>query len=276
MSAFLIHPLRILIGILGLGLFVAACTTDTPAQSVTPTSSINPTDSEDAPASSFQLRGSNNLLERIFRTSDGVFAVDEKQRIIFWNIGAEEVLGYGSQEVMGRHCFEVIQGVDESGRVNCVEGCPIMDCARQGRLASGQNLQVRTKDGSLRWLSVTHTLIDPYNDQPAVMVHVFRDATREVEAKTLVGRLAEQLSGHMFVQDLGKGDPGLECGLTEREMQVLALLARGEGTHAIAKELTISKTTARNHIQNILAKLGVHTRLEAVAFSLRHKLVDPG
>ena len=58
MSAILIHPLRILIGLLGLGLFIAACATDTPAQSVTPTSGINATDSGDTPASSFQLIGS--------------------------------------------------------------------------------------------------------------------------------------------------------------------------------------------------------------------------
>ena len=218
----------------------------------------------------------NNLLERIFRTGDGVFAVDEKQRIIFWNHGAEEVLGYVSEEVMGKPCIEVIQGVDESGQVNCVEGCPIIDCARQGRLGSGQNLQVRTKDGSLRWLSMTHTFIDPLNDHPAVMVHVFRDATPEVEAKRLVGRIAEQLSGYAFVQDRGRGESGLDWGLTEREIQVLVLLSRGEGTNSIAKELTISKATARNHIQNILAKLGVHTRLEAVAHALGHKLVDPG
>ena len=216
----------------------------------------------------------DNLLERIFRTGDGVFGVDEKQRIIFWNQGAEEVLGYNSEEVIGRHCFEVIQGMDESGNASCAQDCHIIDCARRGRLGSGQNIQVRTKDGSLRWLSMTHTFIDTFNDQPAVMVHVFRDATPEVEAKALVGRLAEQLSGYAFAQDRAKAEPGLDCELTERELQVLALLARGEGTHAISKELTISKTTARNHIQNILPKLGVHTRLEAVAFALRHKLVD--
>ena len=141
----------------------------------------------------------NNLLERIFRTGDGVFAVDEKQRIIFWNHGAEQVLGYVSEDVMGRHCFEVIQGVDESGKASCAQDCPIIDCARQGRLGPGQNLQVKTKDGSLRWLSITHTLMDPFNEHPAVMVHVFRDATSEVEAKRLVGRIAEQLSGYALV-----------------------------------------------------------------------------
>jgi two-component system NarL family response regulator len=63
--------------------------------------------------------------------------------------------------------------------------------------------------------------------------------------------------------------------LTERELQVLALLAQGEGTSSIAKRLTISNTTARNHIQNILSKLGAHNRLEAVTYAIRNRLVDP-
>ena len=56
---------------------------------------------------------------------------------------------------------------------------------------------------------------------------------------------------------------------------MLVLLAQGEGTSSIAKKLMISNTTSRNYIQNTLAKLGVHTRLEAVAYALRHRIVDP-
>jgi len=53
--------------------------------------------------------------------------------------------------------------------------------------------------------------------------------------------------------------------LTRRERQVLHLLVDGSGTEAIADKLVISPQTARTHIQNILAKLGVHSRLEAAA-----------
>jgi len=53
--------------------------------------------------------------------------------------------------------------------------------------------------------------------------------------------------------------------LTRRERQVLHLLVDGSGTEAIADRLVISPQTARTHIQNILAKLGVHSRLEAAA-----------
>ena len=53
--------------------------------------------------------------------------------------------------------------------------------------------------------------------------------------------------------------------LTARERQILDCLAQGLGTAAIAERLSISRTTVRNHSQRILAKLGVHSRLQAVA-----------
>jgi len=53
--------------------------------------------------------------------------------------------------------------------------------------------------------------------------------------------------------------------LTGREQQVLHALARGDSTRAVARSLDMSRATARTHVQNILAKLGVHSRLEAVA-----------
>ena len=52
--------------------------------------------------------------------------------------------------------------------------------------------------------------------------------------------------------------------LTERQLEVLQLLAEGKSTDQIADELVLSKTTVRNHIAHILANLGVHTRVQAV------------
>ncbi len=218
----------------------------------------------------------NNLLERVFKTGDGVFAVNHEQRIIFWNQGAEAILGHTPAEVMGKRCFLLIQGVDESGQLSCIQDCPILCGARQGKLSPAQNLQVRAKDGFLRWLSVTHTFVGPFDNHPAAVVHIFRDATPEIEAKRLLASMARQLSGYGTTQVREERESMLEPELTKREQQVLVLLAQGEGTSSVAKTLTISNTTARNHIQNILAKLGVHTRLEAVACALRHSLVDPG
>ncbi|MEJ2597579.1 MAG: response regulator transcription factor [Anaerolineales bacterium] len=61
--------------------------------------------------------------------------------------------------------------------------------------------------------------------------------------------------------------------LTKREREVLALLVKGRSNPEIASSLTISRSTARAHVSNILAKLGVSNRAEAVAMALRNKLV---
>ena len=62
--------------------------------------------------------------------------------------------------------------------------------------------------------------------------------------------------------------------LTPRERQVLALLARGSGGKDIAREMAISGNTVRTHVQSILTKLQVHSRLEAATFAVRHGLVE--
>jgi NarL family two-component system response regulator LiaR len=61
--------------------------------------------------------------------------------------------------------------------------------------------------------------------------------------------------------------------LTEREREVLALLVKGRSNPQIAALLTISRSTARAHVSNILSKLGVSNRAEAIALALRNKLV---
>jgi DNA-binding NarL/FixJ family response regulator len=62
--------------------------------------------------------------------------------------------------------------------------------------------------------------------------------------------------------------------LSARERQVLALVARGKKTAEIADVLVISPETARTHVQNILTKLGVHSRLEAASFVIENGLLD--
>ena len=62
--------------------------------------------------------------------------------------------------------------------------------------------------------------------------------------------------------------------LTRREREVLALMMRGADNAVIAQALTISPETARTHIQNILGKLGLHSRLEAVAFASGNGIVN--
>jgi DNA-binding NarL/FixJ family response regulator len=65
--------------------------------------------------------------------------------------------------------------------------------------------------------------------------------------------------------------------LTPREREVLARLVRGESTTGMARSMGVRLSTTRTHVDSVLIKLGVHSRLEAVAYAVREGIVDlPG
>lgn len=63
--------------------------------------------------------------------------------------------------------------------------------------------------------------------------------------------------------------------LTEREMEILLLLARGYTNQEIADELYIALKTVKSHVSNLLSKLEVHDRTQAVIYAFQHKLIAP-
>ena len=62
--------------------------------------------------------------------------------------------------------------------------------------------------------------------------------------------------------------------LTGREWQCLAMLVEGLNTTAMTARLGVSRTTVRTHVQALLTKLGVHSRLEAASLAVRYRLLD--
>ena len=94
--------------------------------------------------------------------------------------------------------------------------------------------------------------------------------------------LAEQADQAGAIRDphrpagLPDGPPGRpEPGLTARELEVLTLVAQGFSNRSVADQLYISENTVKNHIGNILEKLELHSRTEAVMYAVRRRLFDP-
>ena len=77
----------------------------------------------------------------------------------------------------------------------------------------------------------------------------------------------------MLEQSQAEPSPALPQ-LTDREMQVLRLVATGGANRDIARDLFISENTVKNHVRNILEKLRLHSRMEAVLYAVRQKLVE--
>ncbi len=78
----------------------------------------------------------------------------------------------------------------------------------------------------------------------------------------------------MRAQDRQQEDDTLLAALTPREREVLACLADGAGRRDVAERLYLSANTVRTHMRNLMAKLGVHSTLEAVAMTRRARLGD--
>jgi DNA-binding NarL/FixJ family response regulator len=94
-----------------------------------------------------------------------------------------------------------------------------------------------------------------------------------VRVRSLLRRNGHSTNAHTRVAN---GDARLtgERALTAREREVLGLLAGGRNQREIAKELVVTSKTVATHIQRVLAKLGVHSRAEAVAYAHRHGLTE--
>lgn len=223
------------------------------------------------------------LFQALARTTDGAFIMNEKNQIIFWNRAAETILGYTAEEVAGMLCYEILGGRDEQGRTLCQRYCRIAIAVAQGEALPSLDVFARTRSGEGRWVNVT-TFAVPAGapDIGNVIVHLFRDISENKSNERFVRQIREasrELRSEMEHPDISilapetAPDPRLDT-LTPREREVLLLLAHGLGTEEIADMLSISPATARNHVQGVLNKLEVHSRLEAVAHAYQRGLIE--
>ena len=214
----------------------------------------------------------------MLNSADGVLAINQQQQIVLWNEAAEMLLGFEAEEVLGRRCYEVIGGRDESGCLVCHQNCAGMVMALRQELVPTRDLLVRTKAGGEKWMSVSTVLSPSRWTNTRVLAHLFRGIGRQKEIEQYVKQVLSN-GAKLFLSPATDSPttpplshPWLER-LTGREREVLRLLVSGGSTKAIAEKLSISPFTARNHIRKILATLKVHSRLEAVTLGLRNRLI---
>jgi DNA-binding NarL/FixJ family response regulator len=105
------------------------------------------------------------------------------------------------------------------------------------------------------------------------VVNAVRDA--HAGAMLLPASVIRMIASRVAAAHERSAEPSTVDPLTTRELQVLTALSEGLSTPGVCAQLGITPNTLRTHVQNIMAKLHVHSKLEAVAFALRHRLIEP-
>lgn len=198
----------------------------------------------------------NKLLEEFTHTANGVMGVDAHQRIVLWNPAAEAQLGYKTQEVLGKCCYNIMKGRGCDAALVCSEHCTQFHQARKLQWSTEQLLEAETKNGKQVTLQVISLCVLSSKRKLSVLIHIFGRA----DESRRVSNPEDSLPPETVKQSLS-------LFLSSRELTILRCMTAGMDTKATAAHLFISPTTVRNHVQHILNKLGVHSRLEAVSMA---------
>lgn len=116
------------------------------------------------------------MLDFIF---DGVYIVDTKRKILFWNKGAELITGYGAEEVMGKYCRDnILNHTDENGNLLCNSRCPLLKSVDRGEFVREKVYPLH--HSGHRFPVYTH--VGPIKDKAGNIIgaiEVFRDISAE-------------------------------------------------------------------------------------------------
>ena len=214
------------------------------------------------------------LLGALATATCGAYGVTVDQTIVFWNGAAERILGFSSREVLGRRCYEVVGGLAQGALTpQCLKGCPSIRYLRSGLVPATSRLRVLCSSGERKWVNVTPMVVAGIFKDAPLLVHLFNDEGEAEDFKESQETLRDSLvaggADILSYNSPSPNPPALSQTLTEREQEVLRLIALGWDTPKIAGELGISRHTVRNHIRNLRQKLKANTKLDAVVTGIR-------
>ncbi|HQU84415.1 MAG TPA: LuxR C-terminal-related transcriptional regulator [Pyrinomonadaceae bacterium] len=208
----------------------------------------------------------SEITELVEGTADAAFALDPQGAVMAWNKAAETIFGLSKNQAIGKHCREVVKGMDECGHA-CNENCTIRQRAQNRQLINNYDLQVQTKN-KREWYNFSIMIVHESKSTQPYTIHIARPADLRKRFEILMRDFVVQQTSlsDVNVNEIlsAKNTPTNNVDLSKREIEILKFLAKGVKTSEVADKLFISRTTVNNHIQNILKKLNAHSRLEAI------------
>jgi PAS domain S-box-containing protein len=192
---------------------------------------------------------------RQFITGDPAFAVDHSGAIVLWNEAAEQSFGISCSDALGRKCWNLMSGEDSYGNRYCCEHCPIREMGFRHEPVHHFKSTFKTADHKSKQFDVSCLTIYDDSDNELLMHICHPESSLQIPKTTHPSAGAH----------LGE--------LSQREVEILRLLADKVKTRDIADTLSISVRTVRTHIQHLMYKLHVHKRKEAIATGKRLNLI---
>jgi NarL family two-component system response regulator LiaR len=188
--------------------------------------------------------------------------------------------------------FQVSPGIELVGQAQdgreAIELCEarhpdvvLMDLVMPGMTGPEATREIRQKWPAIKVVALT-SFEEKDLVQEALRAGAISYLLKNVGAQDLVDAIREAHQGHARLSpeiaesliQVASGEPPPGSDLTPREREVLALLVEGLTNREIAQRLVISLSTARAHVSNILSKLEVTNRVEAVSLAMREGLVS--
>ena len=196
-----------------------------------------------------------NIQTGHYITGDPAFAVNRSGVVVLWNDAAEQVFGHPAPQALGKKCWELMCGHDINGNRYCFQNCPLLEMAFLHEPVNTFHTSFDTASNQQRPFSVSCLTVfnQPGDEMLLHICHPEKQSQKNVRPYTTAGTRPDNLS--------------------QREIEVLALLAEKVSTRDIAERLSISTRTVRTHIQHLMYKLCVHKRQEAIQAGKRLKLI---
>lgn len=208
------------------------------------------------------------------QSSAPAIATDHRDRILALNEAALSLFDLERVEAVGRRLRDLLRPLDLFGNPLGYDGSLMVRMLSEGKPFQSFECQFRTGLGKYQRMKASIVVVLGSRADRHELAYVLWPQYRRRRADEAIDRLLEGPTpveaGHSVERLRGDGGARL---LTGRQREILRLIASGHGGGAVAEVLNISPDTVRNHMRNILARLGVHSRVEAVSKAYKLRLL---
>jgi DNA-binding CsgD family transcriptional regulator len=211
-------------------------------------------------------------LDLVAKAQGAAVVTDLVGTLLEWNNASEELFAFGEPTASrGRNLFDLIDARDSFGNRLPLGEIGFLAMTQRGEPVHGFEVTAVDSNEERVRLSVLPVVLLAEEREKSLIVYFLRPMYRRRRADEAIERILSDPSRTLNGLDLKT--PQTKVALTERQREILKYLAEGLSNAEIARALNISVNTVRTHVQSLLERLEVSSRVQAVARAFREGLL---